>query len=160
MVHLFGRPADDGDHDAPIRTKPKEEKETLEQRFCQHHRMEIDEQARRCYCRDCGDEIPLFDALKTFKDEFERYTERRRRARLEARRAEDRLAELDRREKNAKARLRRADKWLHDREKEARKLEPPELTEKAKQGKPETLFRGGYNWGREQTIAAFTKDTE
>lgn len=91
----------DSTEDAPLRRRRGRT------RFCLHRRLELDEEARRVYCSDCEAEIPAFDALVKFSREFERWVIARDRARAEAVRASERLADLKRQERNAKARLRR-----------------------------------------------------
>jgi len=101
VVELF--PGTEGsDHDAPLTTR----KRALS--VCRHRRTELDVDARRVYCRDCGLERPPFDVLRDLAGEHERYVEQRKRAQREARLALGRLRELERQERNAKGRVRRA----------------------------------------------------
>jgi hypothetical protein len=92
----------EGDDAAPVRSLPRPP-------YCGHRRFELDREARRVYCRDCGREVPAFEALELFSHEYDRWAQTRNRAEREARLAEARLEELARRERNAKARVRRAE---------------------------------------------------
>jgi hypothetical protein len=93
--------AGEAEEDAPVKVRRRE-------RFCRHHRFQLDATARRVYCGDCEGEIDAFDALKILADMFERVNGRYKHASAEAKRVEARLQELKRQERNAKARVRRA----------------------------------------------------
>jgi hypothetical protein len=77
------------------------------QTYCSHDRVELDTDARRVYCRQCGREVPPFDYLKKLARKFEQYTTALAEAKRQTRVAEANLAELKREERNAKARARR-----------------------------------------------------
>jgi hypothetical protein len=81
-----------------------------ERMLCRHRLTRLDTQARRVYCRECDVEVPAFDVLEYLSRDTEHYLRVWRQARNEAKHAEERLAGLDRREKNTKARIRRAQK--------------------------------------------------
>jgi hypothetical protein len=76
--------------------------------FCTHKRTRLDAEAQRVYCRDCSREVPAFVVLQGFAREPERYIDHRKEAIRRAKVAEGNLAELERIEANAKARVRRA----------------------------------------------------
>lgn len=94
---------DELDRDAELISREKEPN------YCRHRRLELDTDARRVYCRDCGDEVPAFDALDSFRRVYQGYTQRIRQAQAEAQALEARIEELKRRERNAKARVKRAE---------------------------------------------------
>jgi hypothetical protein len=102
VVDLF-KGAEKSDHAAPVR-----DKETERQRYCGHRRVELDKQARRVYCRECGVEVPAFDFLESLSNEWHRMVDARKEARRLADLSKDRLADLERREANCKSRLRTA----------------------------------------------------
>lgn len=93
----------DVDEDAPLRKRPRDPSK----RLCMHQRLELDQDVRRVYCKDCESEVDLFDALVKFARDFERHVEHRDRAKHEARRAQERLTDIKRQVRNAKAQLRR-----------------------------------------------------
>lgn len=93
--------------DEPIRTLARPP-------FCDHAQTELDAEAQRVYCQKCGREVPAFDALLRLAEQFERYANARDHAMRQAESAEEDLADVERRLKNAKARLRRAEGPLPD----------------------------------------------
>lgn len=90
------------ENDAPLRSKEARS-------YCRHRRFEMDEDARRVYCRDCEEEVPAFDVLEIYRREFDMWMRRLKEARREAKLREENLAEIMRQEANAKSRLRRAE---------------------------------------------------
>lgn len=90
----------DLDDDAPLRTRPKEP-------WCSHGKFEMDTQAERIYCGRCKREVPVFEAMLGFVREFEHYVEMTKEAVRQREIAAERLAEVERKVKNAKSRLRR-----------------------------------------------------
>lgn len=76
--------------------------------YCGHRRSELDEDSRRVYCRECGEELDPFTVLQKLAGEPERWHGYVERAKAEAKRAEAELADLKRQLRNAKARARRA----------------------------------------------------
>lgn len=104
IIDLFPG-AEKTDADAPLRTRPRDP--DAREVYCRHLRLELDMKPRRVYCRDCAQEIPAFDALNTLRGEWESYVTARRTAKRQARAANERLAELQRQERNVKARVRR-----------------------------------------------------
>lgn len=88
------------ERDALIREKEKE------RRYCPHKRIELDDEVRRVYCRDCSEEVPAFDALENFRRRFDRYVSLLREAKAEAAYRKRVVEELKREERNAKSRLR------------------------------------------------------
>lgn len=95
--------ADRLEHEAPYRTKEKDGR-------CRHYqdRYELDEDSRRAFCRDCGEEVEAFTVLLRLCREPERYMRHLRAVKRELRAREQSLEELRREERNAKARVRRA----------------------------------------------------
>ena len=109
VVELF-QGAEKVDHETPIRNRDRDP----EKRYCRHMRVELDEGARRCYCRECGEEVPAFDFLLKLSDEWHRYENSRKEAKRLAERAKEKLEDTERRERNAKGRLRTARRKLAD----------------------------------------------
>ena len=77
--------------------------------FCMHRKVRLDEQARRLYCRECDQEVPAFDFVKTLASDWDRYVRHRKEAQRRAEAAHIRLDEILRLERNARARLKRID---------------------------------------------------
>lgn len=101
IVELFPN-VEKADHDAPLTRKARDRG-----KFCNHKRLELNDENRRVYCRECGDEVPAFDALMDLTHNWERYVYARKEAARAAERARKEQAEAERKERNAKARLRR-----------------------------------------------------
>lgn len=101
IVQLFPG-TEKAEHEAPLRTKERPP-------FCEgsHKRLELDTEARRIYCKDCGREIPAFDALLDLIRYWERYLLAIKEAKRSAAHHQERLDEVKRKERNAKARVRR-----------------------------------------------------
>lgn len=76
---------------------------------CIHRDTRLDRAARRVYCRKCGREVEAYAVLEALAHDSSRYIGAREEAKRQAELAQARLEELLRRERNAKARLRRAD---------------------------------------------------
>ena len=74
---------------------------------CRHLQAVVDDVARTVTCDDCGAELDPIAVLESLAQNHDRYAAARDRAKQEAKQAEERLAELRRQEKNAKARARR-----------------------------------------------------
>lgn len=75
--------------------------------FCRHQHGDIDEAAHRLYCRDCGDEVDPLDFLLDLANRWDWVRRERKADGAKARLAARELAEVERRLKNAKARLRK-----------------------------------------------------
>lgn len=87
--------------------------------FCLHRLTRLEQEARRVYCRECGREVPAFDVLWDLAREWERYIEGRLMAKRRLASVEERLADLERAERNAKNRRRT---WLRREPSEALRL--------------------------------------
>lgn len=74
---------------------------------CEHLHVRLDDTAHRVYCRDCDAEVDAYDFLTRLQGEWQRWVNCRKSAETQARHAQERLDELLRQEKNAKARMRR-----------------------------------------------------
>lgn len=95
------RPGQDVEDDArPLATGPRPKP------TCWHHRTELDGEARRVHCRDCGREVPAFDVLSDLARDWERYIHGRKEAERRCKVVEALLSDLLRDERNAKARRR------------------------------------------------------
>lgn len=92
--------AAEGDDERPLSSAP-------ERSYCRHDRAQLDEEARRVHCRDCGCELEAFAVLLQLARASERYIRQRDHAAREARQVQQRVQDLKRQERNAKARLRR-----------------------------------------------------
>ena len=92
------------DEQRMLRIKPRD----FEQRFCQHHRTELVRETERAYCVDCGQEVPLFKLLQMLAQSVDKWIAYRQEAARRAKVAQANLADLLRRESNAKARVRSA----------------------------------------------------
>lgn len=110
VVPLFPG-ADQTDDDAPVRNKPRTSP-VAGGCIGPCLKVELDGDARRVYCRVCGNETPAFDYLTNLAREFERYTGSRKEAQRRAKVAQANLDELERKERNAKARVRKAERKL------------------------------------------------
>lgn len=97
IVSLFPE-AEEGDE--PLTKRPK-------QGFCWHRKFSLDGEAQRVYCRDCGREVPAFEALDTFAKEYQRHIDHRERAKREANSEQEKLEDVKRQVRNEKAKLRR-----------------------------------------------------
>lgn len=95
-VHDFRAP--------PVR---KREKERV---YCRHRRYELDYDSRRVYCRSCGEEVDAFAALKAIADDWAHVRRVRESLDSEIRAKRKQLNDLERRIRNAKARVRRAER--------------------------------------------------
>lgn len=71
-----------------------------------HQRVELDGQAERVYCRDCGTEVPAFKALESLARAGERYIAHRLEAERRWKVVSESLRDLEKRERNAKSRVR------------------------------------------------------
>lgn len=95
------------DEERPLAARKRD---PAEEPYCRHWRLETHEESRRVYCRDCGREVPAFDALEEIRRHWDRYITGRTEAERRMRIARENLAELLRAEANAKARIRAARK--------------------------------------------------
>lgn len=86
--------------DAPVRSAPR-------RGFCVCRNYVVDHRVRRVFCRECGEEVPAFDALARFARDLERHERLRDAAHAAARDAQQKLDDLKRQIRNAKAQLRR-----------------------------------------------------
>ena len=92
----------------PLRGDPDEAPvRTGERTWCQHDQVTVDEVCRRVYCRNCGREVDAFGALLKFARRYESYERRVRELKREAAAVGQRVTDLKREERNAKARARR-----------------------------------------------------
>jgi hypothetical protein len=105
---------DQADESAPVKSREGDPK----QRYCRHHHVELDREARRVYCRACSVEVPAFDFLEELSRDFSRHVTAREEAERRATVARENLDELLREERNAKSRLRAARQKLAE-------IEPP-----------------------------------
>lgn len=80
--------------------------------YCAHDRVELDSTNRRAYCRDCKDEVDVFDFLLRLSQNFRVYVDSWQHANREAKAATARLEELKRQERNIKSRIRAGAKKL------------------------------------------------
>lgn len=80
--------------------------------YCAHDKITLDDRNRRAYCRECKDEIDLFDFSMRLCGRWEACIESWKRADREAKAARARLEELKREERNIKARIRAGAKKL------------------------------------------------
>lgn len=103
VIELFTA-ADRARQNAPLTTKPPD----YGKKFCRHERIDLARDNRRAYCRDCGEERDLFDVLERFASRFEHYIATLKEAQRSAKAAREELADLMRQERNAKARVRKA----------------------------------------------------
>lgn len=78
-------------------------------RACRHRRVELDGQARKVLCSECGAERDPFDALLVIADNLDRYKDWGARYKREATAAAAELEDLKRQVQNAKAQLRRTE---------------------------------------------------
>lgn len=78
------------------------------QRWCLCRRFELDLGTQRVFCKDCGREVPAFEALADVARRHEALIWERKRCESEAKRVAELLATVRRLEHNAKARLRNA----------------------------------------------------
>lgn len=99
--------------DAPVERKAGH-------RDCRHKQVELDVVGRVIRCKECEQVIDPIDWIETLSREWERYVYRWRSARAKCEGIEKAVEELERVEKNARARLRRLNGKL------AEKGEPPE----------------------------------
>lgn len=76
--------------------------------FCRHQHTEVDARHRELVCTDCGSDVDPFAFLEQLAHEVDRHTAARDRAKYDAERAQERLAEIKRLLANAQAALRRA----------------------------------------------------
>lgn len=74
--------------------------------YCSHKRVTLHTESRRCTCRACGREVPIFDVLDKLCTDMERYITARKEAERRCRVAQGNLEDLLRVERNAKARRR------------------------------------------------------
>lgn len=91
-----------GDEEAPVSTAPKEG-------GCLHRNVKLDRDAHRVFCRACDAEVDPFAVLLRLASDWERYAAHRKEARRRAVAASERLTEILRLERNARARLGRLD---------------------------------------------------
>lgn len=75
--------------------------------YCPHKRANINHGMRQLVCRDCEADLDPFDFLHRLTQEADRWRQARIHAQQRARAAEDRLQEILRLERNARARLKR-----------------------------------------------------
>lgn len=76
---------------------------------CRHWKVRIDREARRIYCKGCGGEVDPFTIVLRWAEDWSRITTWREEAERRRARAQERLAEILRLEKNARARLKKLD---------------------------------------------------
>jgi hypothetical protein len=76
--------------------------------FCSHEYSILDDVLRTVRCKRCDALLDPFDTLLKWARTWDRYRDDRERCRREIAAAESRLAVLDRNERNARARARRA----------------------------------------------------
>ena len=77
-------------------------------RYCSHRRVGFDKNERRVECDGCGKVLDPFDWLaNTLVGDWDHYTYELRQMKSAAERARNELEELKRRERNARARVKR-----------------------------------------------------
>jgi hypothetical protein len=76
--------------------------------FCSHRRTQFDKTSRRVHCIECGREVEAFTVLMQLAKDREQLDAHRDHTIRATRIAEARLAEIKRQERNAKARMRKA----------------------------------------------------
>lgn len=74
---------------------------------CRHRRHTLDETAHRMYCSECRQEVDCFDWIVEYTRKWARFNTEYRQAIKQADEARTRIAELERIEKNTKARIRK-----------------------------------------------------
>lgn len=100
-LHVLYPPPDEHDDDTPA---TKQEHDS-----CLHRKVRLDTEARRVFCRDCGREVDPFTVIQSWASDWTRITNWRAEAERRRARAADRLTEILRVEKNARARVRKLD---------------------------------------------------
>lgn len=76
----------------------------------QEYPVLVDHKGRRCTCKGCGAELDPYDVLEQVARRNAQVVDQRRRLRHEIARLSERKADLEREERNAKARIRSAKK--------------------------------------------------
>jgi len=76
-------------------------------RVCGHRRFNVNQNQRRCVCKDCGAELDPYAALETLAKQWDRWEKTAARAQAHVEGWEKKKAVLDREEKRLKARLSR-----------------------------------------------------
>jgi hypothetical protein len=93
--------ADEHDDETPATSDPKE--------HCLHRRVRLDTEARRVFCRECEREVDPFTVIHAWAQDWTRIQSWRKEAERRRTRARERLDEILRLERNARARLRKLD---------------------------------------------------
>lgn len=91
------------DEDAPVASAPRAPG------YCSHKHIALDEELHRVICRDCDREVDPFKYLMRLARDWEGYARFRKEAIRRAHEARERLEEILRLERNARARLKRID---------------------------------------------------
>jgi hypothetical protein len=94
------------DEERPLARKPRKPDEL----YCRHWRLELDHEQELVFCRDCGRQVPAFHALEELHRHWDRFIMGRQEAERRMEVARMNLADLERREANAKARIRNAER--------------------------------------------------
>lgn len=94
------------DEDRMLKVRPVDRFKEPQTCYGFHKRVELDGEAERVYCRDCGAEVPPFKALQMLAADGERYIRERQEASRRTKVAEESMADLEKRERNAKSRVR------------------------------------------------------
>lgn len=93
--------------EAPVRSNPTYDS-------CRHWRTWIDGPQRRVTCRDCEAELDPYEVLEKLARAHASLIATARRYRAEIQTTSKSLAKLERQERNAKARVKRARDWLRE----------------------------------------------
>lgn len=83
--------------------------EKEERKHCLHRKVKLDTEARRVFCRECDREVDAFTVILAWANDWTRITYWRKEAERRRARAGDRLEEILRVEKNARARVKKLD---------------------------------------------------
>jgi hypothetical protein len=100
IIRLFPS-EDEHDREQPARREPE--------KSCVHRHVNLNRAARIVTCRDCGNQVDAFTILDHYAGEWDRVVRWHDEAKRRARVAHERLEEILRLERNARARLRRVD---------------------------------------------------
>ena len=80
-----------------------------EPRFCRHRAKWIDQASRKVGCSNCGEELDPFNELVSISSEWATYKRAGEEYKKDCLAVQERLVDLQRQERNAKARLKKAE---------------------------------------------------
>lgn len=75
---------------------------------CRHNRSTVSKEERTVHCRDCGVPLDALDVLASLAWEYERWAQQLVQLRVDVKSLSETLVDLQRQERNAKARVRAA----------------------------------------------------